>query len=95
MLEILRSIATFSGKSSLATWVDSIAARVAYRYLSRRGPRLQHLQPVDEVPAIEPRTRTEHRVAAALGVQRRGSGARARKAVENAAGKSSDPAYCR
>lgn len=50
-VEVLRSIASFAGRSSLATWVDSIAARVAYRHLTRRDARIPYLHAVDELAA--------------------------------------------
>ena len=37
-LEIFRSLRSYRGEASLATWADRIAARVAYRYLSSREP---------------------------------------------------------
>ncbi len=46
------SIASFRGESSLNTWIDTIAARVCYRYLSRREPRTAHLQAVADMPAL-------------------------------------------
>lgn len=52
-IEVLGSIGSFAGHSSLATWVDSIAARVAFRHLSRREPRPEHLQAVDELPSSQ------------------------------------------
>ncbi|MEM9069521.1 MAG: RNA polymerase sigma factor [Myxococcota bacterium] len=45
-IQVFRSIASFRAESSLATWVDSIAARVAFQYLSRR--RAPHLSVVPE-----------------------------------------------
>jgi len=50
-LEVFRCIGTFRGESSLATWVDTIAARVAYRHLSRRPPERAHLELVADAPA--------------------------------------------
>lgn len=35
-IEAFRSIGSFRGESTLRTWVDTIAARVVYRHLSRR-----------------------------------------------------------
>jgi len=43
-VEIFRSLPSFRGEARLATWVDRIAARTAYRYLRRkREPRLEAL----------------------------------------------------
>ena len=38
------ALPSFRGESSLATWVDTIAARVIYRHLARRAPPPPHLQ---------------------------------------------------
>lgn len=46
---VFRSLAGFRGEASLATWIDRIATRAAYRHLTRRGPsavRLEALPPV-------------------------------------------------
>jgi RNA polymerase sigma-70 factor (ECF subfamily) len=53
-VEVFRSIGSFRGESSLATWVDSVAARVAFRHLSRREPHVQHLEAVPELRAVGP-----------------------------------------
>ncbi len=53
-LEVFRCIGSFRGESSLATWVDTVAARVAYRHLSERHRRPVHLEVVAAVPADEP-----------------------------------------
>jgi RNA polymerase sigma-70 factor, ECF subfamily len=50
-VEVLSSIGSFAGKSSLATWVDTVAARVAYRHLSRRDARAWYVQAVDDLPS--------------------------------------------
>jgi RNA polymerase sigma-70 factor (ECF subfamily) len=50
-VEVLSSIGSFAGRSSLATWVDTVAARVAYRYLSRRESRARYIQAVDDLPS--------------------------------------------
>ena len=46
------ALPSFRGESSLATWVDTIAARVVYRHLARRSPPAPHLQPLS-VPAAD------------------------------------------
>lgn len=46
------ALASFRGESSLATWVDTIAARVVYRHLSRRPPPPAYLH---ALPALEGR----------------------------------------
>ena len=35
-IQVFRSLRSFRGEARLATWIDRIAARVAYRYLARR-----------------------------------------------------------
>ena len=47
-LEIFRSLPRFRGEASLATWVDRITARVAYRHLSRKRPAAVELEAVPE-----------------------------------------------
>jgi RNA polymerase sigma-70 factor (ECF subfamily) len=53
-IEIFRSIGSFRGESSLHTWVDSIAAHVAFRFLSRHASRARHLEAVPEPEAETP-----------------------------------------
>jgi RNA polymerase sigma-70 factor (ECF subfamily) len=43
-VQIYRSLARYRGEASLATWVDRITARTAFRYLSRRAPRSVRLE---------------------------------------------------
>jgi len=54
-IEVFRSIGGFRGESSLAPWVDTVTARVAYRHLRARPPRPTQLElvptPVEEAPA--------------------------------------------
>jgi RNA polymerase sigma-70 factor (ECF subfamily) len=52
-VEVFRSLVTFRGESSLETWIDTITVRVAFRHLSRRAPRPEHLSVVagDETAA--------------------------------------------
>jgi len=58
-IEIFGSLARFRGEASLATWVDRITARVAFRYLSRKRPAAVHLEavpePADHDPSAERR----------------------------------------
>lgn len=46
--EIFASLGGYRGEASLATWIDRITTRVAYRWLRRRGPRAVHLEVVRE-----------------------------------------------
>lgn len=45
------SLGSFRGGSTIGTWIDTIAARTAYRHLSRREPRADHLQAVVDLAA--------------------------------------------
>ncbi len=62
-IEVFRSIASFRGESSLKTWVDSIAARVAYRYLSRRELSPRHLEALPDPKAPDPERQADAREA--------------------------------
>lgn len=44
---LFRSLDTYRGEASLATWTDRIAARTAFRYLSRRRERTVQLELVE------------------------------------------------
>lgn len=53
-IQVFRSLPSFRGESSLSTWIDRCAVRVAYAYLSqgrRRGPELALVQ---EMPSGDP-----------------------------------------
>jgi RNA polymerase sigma-70 factor (ECF subfamily) len=51
-LEIFRSIGSFRGDASLATFVDRITARVAYRHLTKHRDNVVRLEAVRE-PAVD------------------------------------------
>jgi RNA polymerase sigma-70 factor (ECF subfamily) len=57
-VEIFRSLARFRGEARLATWIDRVTARVAYRWLATKKPQPAPLhlvaEPASSVPA-EPR----------------------------------------
>ena len=53
-LEIFRSLHGFRGDASLSTWLDRIAARVAYAHIRRRPPRAAHLELVPDMPSGDP-----------------------------------------
>jgi len=40
-LQVFQSLRGWRAEASLATWIDRVAVRVAYRYLSQRGRRVQ------------------------------------------------------
>ena len=58
-LEVFRSLPTFRGESSLRTWIDRCAVRVAYAYFARKArvPSLEAVQHLGaEGPSAEDRT---------------------------------------
>ena len=51
-LQVFQSLRGWRAEASLATWVDRVSVRVAYRYLSQRGRRIQtDVMPEDDVVA--------------------------------------------
>jgi RNA polymerase sigma-70 factor (ECF subfamily) len=40
-LQVFQSLRSWRAEASLSTWIDRVSVRVAYRYLSRRGRRIQ------------------------------------------------------
>jgi DNA-directed RNA polymerase specialized sigma24 family protein len=52
-LQVFRSLPTFRGESSLRTWIDRCAVRVAYAYFGRK-PRTAALECVQDVEAETP-----------------------------------------
>jgi RNA polymerase sigma-70 factor (ECF subfamily) len=52
-LQVFRSLPTFRGESSLRTWIDRCAIRVAYAHFGRK-PRMAALEPVHDVEAEAP-----------------------------------------
>lgn len=78
-LQVFQSLRGWRAEASLATWIDRVSVRVAYRYLSQRGRRVQteailddddiiYAGPLDEGGA--PLARGEHRQLARDGVKR-------------------------
>jgi RNA polymerase sigma-70 factor (ECF subfamily) len=63
-LEVYRSLPGFRGESSIRTWIDRCAVRVAYAYF-RRKSRAPWLEPVHDVPsqAASPEERASGREA--------------------------------
>lgn len=53
-IEVFRSIPGFRGEAALGTWLDRIAVRVAYAYLSRRRVETVRLAVVPEPASREP-----------------------------------------
>jgi RNA polymerase sigma factor (sigma-70 family) len=50
-LQVFQSLRGWRAEASLATWIDRVAVRCAYRYLSQRGRRVS-TAPLDEEPAV-------------------------------------------
>jgi RNA polymerase sigma-70 factor (ECF subfamily) len=51
-LQVFQSLRGWRAEASLATWVDRVSVRVAYRYLSQRGRRVQTTEmPEDDIVA--------------------------------------------
>lgn len=53
-LQIFRSMASYRGEASLATWVSRISARVAFAYLSRRRVSTVALESVPDTSSDDP-----------------------------------------
>lgn len=49
-LQVFQSLRGWRAEASLATWIDRVAVRVAYRYLTNRGRRGQTLELVEDEP---------------------------------------------
>ena len=47
-LQVFQSLRGWRAEASLATWIDRVAVRVAYRYLSQKGRRVQTDELVEE-----------------------------------------------
>ena len=54
-IQVFQSLRGWRAEASLATWIDRVSVRVAYRYLSQRGRRIQTDPIIDDeaVPGIE------------------------------------------
>lgn len=46
-IQVFQSLRGWRAEASLATWIDRVSVRVAYRYLSQRGRRVQTSELVD------------------------------------------------
>jgi RNA polymerase sigma-70 factor, ECF subfamily len=52
-LQVFQSLRGWRAEASLATWIDRVAVRVAYRYLTNRRKRGQTLELVEDEPIAE------------------------------------------
>jgi RNA polymerase sigma-70 factor (ECF subfamily) len=50
-IEVFKSLRSYRGEAQLATWIDRIAVRVAFAWLTRRRSRAVRLEAVPEIPA--------------------------------------------
>jgi RNA polymerase sigma-70 factor, ECF subfamily len=56
-LQVFQSLRGWRAEASLSTWIDRVSVRVAFRYLTQRGRRIQTDELVDdETVAIDQRT---------------------------------------
>jgi RNA polymerase sigma-70 factor (ECF subfamily) len=69
-LQVFQSLRGWRAEASLATWVDRVSVRVAYRYLSQRGRRVKTHPMVDDEVAGGDDGPTPRRQLARDGVQR-------------------------
>ncbi len=53
-LQVFQSLRGWRAEASLATWIDRVAVRCAYRYLSQRGRRVPTDPLIDDETAIAP-----------------------------------------
>jgi RNA polymerase sigma-70 factor (ECF subfamily) len=69
-LQVFQSLRSWRAEASLATWIDRVAVRVAYRYLSQRARRIatDPIADEDALPGGEPGG--SHRQLARDGVKR-------------------------
>lgn len=71
-LQVFNSLRSWRAEASLATWVDRVAVRCAYRYLSQRGRRIQTTEMIDDddAPSIHEGGPSARRQLARDGVKR-------------------------
>ena len=68
-IQVFQSLRGWRAEASLSTWIDRVAVRCAYRYLSQKGRRIRTEEMSDEdVPGGEPTN--AHRQLARDGVKR-------------------------
>ncbi len=51
-LQVFQSLRNWRAEASLATWIDRVSVRVAYRYLSKKGKRVQTEELDDDAVSI-------------------------------------------
>src|SRR5258708_12858307 len=67
-LQVFQSLRNWRAEASLATWIDRVAVRVAYRYLTQRGRRVitAPMSAADAVPSVQITRATRHLPPAAV-----------------------------
>jgi len=68
-IQVFQSLRGWRAEASLATWIDRVSVRVAYRYLSQKGRRIA-TDPIDEADAPGGDGPGAHRQLARDGVKR-------------------------
>ena len=69
-MQVFQSLRGWRAEASLATWIDRVSVRVAYRYLSQKGRRIQTAELVDDEAAPGADGPGAHRQLARDGVKR-------------------------
>src|SRR5882724_8088521 len=69
-LQVFQSLRSWRAEASLATWIDRVAVRCAYRYLTQRGRRVQTDLLGDEEAAVGVEGTSARRQLARDGVKR-------------------------
>ena len=69
-LQVFQSLRSWRAEASLATWIDRVAVRCAYRYLTQRGRRIQTDPLVDDADVPGPDIPGARRQLAREGVKR-------------------------
>jgi len=69
-IQVFQSLRGWRAEASLATWIDRVSVRVAYRYLSQRGRRIQTSPLIDEETVPGGEATDDRRQLARDGVRR-------------------------
>ena len=69
-IQVFQSLRGWRAEASLATWIDRVSVRVAYRYLSQRGRRIQTAPLIDEETVPGGEATDDRRQLARDGVRR-------------------------
>lgn len=69
-IQVFQSLRGWRAEASLSTWIDRVSVRVAYRYLSQRGRRIQTAPLIDEETVPGGEATDDRRQLARDGVRR-------------------------